>query len=310
MEQSDGDVRLLRFHSLQNAGDAGAVDLVVGAGVVLIEDVHQIIVSGGKSPAAQTFGKGHEGNLDALSFRDGVALGLLELGLRSERTHRLQARRPDGLQGGSQANQAVVDGAGIGHLDQVNARVAQSIQQFPGGRGGVAAIGFAADVALQVQHGQIRVGQSGRHVHEGAGVIVAAHGYTGVDYSVGHVQVTRCLDVDGGFGAFLSAGGRFCRLGGLLGGTGLRRHCRLGTVGTAGEEHNPRRTQHQHHRRQNQRDTKPLSLGLLLSALGFPLFTAHIHFIVVQRHGVVLPILNDALLYCISSDKTRGYSPK
>ena len=35
---------------------------------------------------------------------------------------------------------------------------------------------------------------------------------------------------------------------------------------------------------------------LLLSALGFPLFTAHIHFIVVQRHGVVLPILNDALL--------------
>ena len=53
-----------------------------------------------------------------------------------------------------------------------------------------------------------------------------------------------------------------------------------------------------------------LGLGLLLSALGFPLFTAHIHFIVVQRHGVVLPILNDALLYCISSDKTRGYSPK
>ena len=92
--------------------------------------------------------------------------------------------------------------------------------------------------------------------------------------------------------------------------TYIRRHCRLGTVGMAGEEHNPRRTQHQHHRRQNQRDTKPLSLGLLLSALGFPLFTAHIHFIVVQRHGVVLPILNDALLYCISSDKTRGYSPK
>ena len=52
VEQGDGDVRLLRFHSLQNAGDAGAVDLVVGAGVVLIEDVHQIVVSGGKSPTA------------------------------------------------------------------------------------------------------------------------------------------------------------------------------------------------------------------------------------------------------------------
>ena len=58
------------------------------------------------------------------------------------------------------------------------------------------------------------------------------------------------------------------------------------------------------------RDVALIGIGLLLSALGFPLFTAHIHFIVVQRHGVVLPILNDALLYCISSDKTRGYSPK
>ena len=138
-------------------------------------------------------------------------------------------------------------------MQQIHTGVAQTLQKLPGSGGGRGSVGFAADVALQVQNRQIGVRQYGGHVQKRPGVIIAANGNAGIDDAVGYVQVACRLDMDGGFGILFRAGGRLGGFRGFLGGAHRLSLALSGTSETAGEKYNARRTQRQHHRCQSQR---------------------------------------------------------
>ena len=304
--QRHHNVRLFRLHIAQDGFDLILVQGLIGAVVIFVQQIHQILISRGKAPAAQALGKGHKGNFDSLGFRNGVALGLVELRLRGKGPHRLHARRADALQGRRQAVQAVVDGAGVGHLNQIHAAPAQTLQQLIGRRGGGAAVGLAVDISLKIQHRQICVRQHRGNVLEHAAVIIAAHRHTGRDHAVGDVQVSRRPEVDGGDG--ISLKGRGC-LGGLLRCFGLNCGLLTGFLGTLelpGQPPDAHAADDQHQCRQHRRAAHPPHLGLLAFPLGFPFFTALIHFFVVKGHARSSRFQTDSSLYRIFPGKTRG----
>ena len=288
MEQGHGEVRLFGFHGVEDGGDALGVHFFIGGVVIRVQKVHAVLVSCRHAHASNALGEGHKGHLEPLNLADGVALGALEFRWGGIGAHGLHSCGPDGLEGGIQPDKAIVDGAGVGHLNQVNARVAQGGEQLIGGGGGGGAVGLAADVALQVQQGQVRIGQGAGHILEGPGEVIARGGKTGIHYGIGDVQVACCPDVDGG--------------GGLLGGPGFLGGSGLGGGGFRGEggiqgsgggslggvfhkivDGSRAKSQHQHRRRQA--ETKLSLLGPLLFLLCLPPLPAFFHILVAHGHG-------------------------
>ena len=286
VEHGDGDVRLFCSRIFQHLGDAVGVNGLVGGVIVGVEQIHAVFTAGRQAHTAEALGEGHEGHLDALGFTDGVALGPVEIILAGIGTQGFHACIVDGSEGGFQADEAVVDGTGIGHLHQVHAAAAQGIQQAIGCRGPLGAIGLTHDVAFQIQHRQVCLGKQGSHVDEGPGEIVAGHGQAGFYHAVGDIQVTGGPDVDGG-GAVLLGKGLRLRLGGF-GGLGGHRSFRLRSVHHTGIPDDGQHT-HSADDQQNgdgdQTGLQPLLFRFLLFAHFFPPLTAFIHFVIVGSHG-------------------------
>ena len=284
VEHGHRQIRLFRRHILKDAGNALFVDDFVGGLVVLIQKVHALLAALRHTHTAHALGKGHKGNLDALHIADGVALGLAEVPNGGVGPQRLHARVADGIQGGIQADEAILDGIGVRHLDQVHTGILQVGQQLHRSGGRFGAIGLPAEVALHIHNRHIGGSQLRGHIPEGPGIIVARRHNTRVHGGVGHIQVTHGPDVDFGNGILdHTAGGGFRCLGGGLGG-GIHSGYRLAVRRLMGHAVNGNNAAGKDRHCQDQQENHP-ALGPfhLFSGL-FPLLTAAVHFVIVQRH--------------------------
>ena len=234
VDHGDGDIRLLLGHIAQHPGDAVGVHLLVVGGVILVQKVHAVLAAGRQAQIVHALGEGHDGDADAVDVDDLIAAGLAEGGAVGEGTQGLQAHPVHDLQGGDQTGDTLADGGGIGGLDRVHADGLQGLGQLQGSRAGLRAIAAAAEIALEIQQGQIRAAENGGHIQEGLGKIIAVFMGSVVQHVIRHIQVTgrRQPDHRGaalGLGSLRLAGGGIprrggqCRLGGLHRFSGFRR---------------------------------------------------------------------------------------
>ena len=84
------------FIDKQDFLDAVTGNFLVLRGIIRIQQVHQILIAGGHTPAAHTLGEGHQRNLHTLDIADDVAIGLLVLLGRGIGTDGSQTRIADG----------------------------------------------------------------------------------------------------------------------------------------------------------------------------------------------------------------------
>ena len=95
VQQGHCQIRLFRLRTAQDLCDPVRIDILIGSGVVGVQQIHAVFVAGRHTPAVHTLGEGDKGDFDAIHLTDGVTLCLAELLRGGEGTHRLQAGRPD-----------------------------------------------------------------------------------------------------------------------------------------------------------------------------------------------------------------------
>ena len=308
MEHGDGHIRPLRGYAAQDFSDSIGIHIPVGTFVVHIELIDAILAALRQAQRTHTLGEGHHRHGDTLYLADGIALGFTELLRRGEGAHGLDARGTDIIQGLVQTDQAVIDGVGIGHLQDIHTGTCQRVHQLLGGGTGIGAIGFAYQNTLKIHHGQIRVGQHMGHIYKCLGIIITQGGSAGSNHQIRHIQVARSLDMDGGHTFLRGLGGNFLgrRLGhGNAGGSAFAGGSLAAAI--SGQSENRRATDYDHRSGNDQPYLQfTLLLELLLPHL-FPPLPALIHFIPVKGHR--LPSFSFwiyTLFYYKFRHKTRG----
>ena len=286
VEHSHGDIRLLGGNLTENAGNALLVHLLIVGIVVGVQQVHAVLTARRKAHAAQALGKGHKGHLNALNIADGIAAGFVEIRGGGVGSQRLHARSADIIQGGVQADEAIIDGIGVRHLNQVHAYTFQIGQQFRGGGSGFGAVGLPAEVALHIHNRHIPHRQLGSHIHESPAEIIARGADAGVHHGIGDIQVAYGADVDGGNGVLGSAAGLGGRLGGGRGGgrcfaDGGHRRCLV----AGGQLENRHAAAHQDHQRASRQQKHSSAPPLLHPPGRFPLLPPPLHIFPIQCHS-------------------------
>ena len=162
VQHGDDDVGGFGLGGVQPVHDAGGIDDAVVGVVVRIEKVHTVFRVQRQRHIVQALGKGDEGDLDAVDFPDHIAAG--GAGVPEMGADRFDPGGVEDIHGGGQTVDAVHNRVGVGRLEDVKADVrqilGQNIRRVEIGRGpGIAGIGRrAAEVQLQIAHGQIRAG--------------------------------------------------------------------------------------------------------------------------------------------------------
>ena len=297
VDQGNGNIGLILRHGLQHALDAVGIHLLIGRIVVFVEHIDAVLTAGRQTHGVHTLGKGHDGNLNAAHIPDGIATGTAELVPAAESAYALQSGGLNGIQRCGKTCHAVVNGVGIGHLDQIHAGTLQRHQHALGHRLVSTAVGSADHIALQIHHRQITGRQQRQNVHKGRAIVLALT--AGGHHIVGDVQVTCRQQMDHGLARFLGFLSEHGALGFRRLGRGLgivrtvrfrlshRRFCggALGLGSGQDNNGNDRHTDHQHHCHNDQLQHQSLLLFAALLLQLLPPGTAPIQFFIFHRHN-------------------------
>ena len=173
------DVGVFGLGGLHGGSDARGVDGVIGGGVVGVQQVHAVFRTLGDRQVVDALGKADKGHPNAVDLFDHHLILRLVLGGRigAQGGH---AVFPDNLDGALQSRHTVLDGIGVGRLQDIHAETGQGGSQgFRGTEIGIPG-GFPAEIGLEVGNGHVGGGQHGADGSQGRQEIVGAVGFLGV----------------------------------------------------------------------------------------------------------------------------------
>ena len=194
MDQRHGQIRLFLLYIAQNCLDPSGVHHLIVAVIIRVEQVDAIFTACRQGRTVHALGESHERNADILHLAQGVAAAFLKAFGICVHAQGLHTCRTDTVNGGAQTGHTIINGVGIGKLDQIHTRIIQSIHQALGGRSIFAAIGRANQVALKVQNGNIRLAQQIAHIQKRLGIIIIPGGH--IHHPVRNHQVTGRSQMD------------------------------------------------------------------------------------------------------------------
>jgi len=194
VNHGDDDIGILVGCIAQHALDLGGIDLLIVAGIVLIEEIDAVFTALGQGHSVHALGKCHKGHPDAVNFLDHIAAGISVFLIGGVCAQALKSCVSDGLEGSLQAVHSVIDNFGVGHLQHIHTGVLQGGKHLGRCRAQLRTVGAAAQNALKIQQGIVCIGQQRYHIQEHLRKIKGDS--AGCHQFIGHIQVAGSGNMD------------------------------------------------------------------------------------------------------------------